>query len=101
MMRDRVPAQPTSNADPHCWRWSTLAPMARRAGELVPVGRGGERRAIALANPGLAGAPYFSPTMWAAIQECRRCGHSAAENITAGTSPLIEREREVLATPAH
>ncbi|MGW4844401.1 cupin domain-containing protein [Nocardia brasiliensis] len=65
---DLMPAQPTSNARPHCWRWSTLAPMARRAGELVPVGRGGERRAIALANPGLSGAPYVSPTMWAAIQ---------------------------------
>ena len=37
------------------WRWSTLLPLAERAGELVPVGRGGERRAIALANPGLPG----------------------------------------------
>ena len=34
----------------------------------VPVGRGGERRAIALANPGLAGAPFATPTLWAAIQ---------------------------------
>ena len=33
-----------------------------------PVGRGGERRAIALANPGLGGAPYVTPTLWAAIQ---------------------------------
>ena len=39
-----------------------------RAGALVPVGRGGERRAIALANPGLAGLPYATPTLWAAIQ---------------------------------
>ena len=45
-------------------------PPARRAraGELVPVGRGGERRAIAYANPGLAGEPYATPTLWAAVQ---------------------------------
>ncbi|RDI55942.1 cupin domain-containing protein [Nocardia mexicana] len=65
---DLMPVQPNSDARPHHWRWSTLAPMAARAGELVPVGRGGERRAIALANPGLGGAPYVSPTLWAAIQ---------------------------------
>ena len=40
---------------------------ARRA-SWCPVGRGGERRAIALANPGLGGAPYATPTLWAAIQ---------------------------------
>jgi gentisate 1,2-dioxygenase len=32
------------------------------------VGRGGERRAIALANPALGGKPYATPTLWAAIQ---------------------------------
>lgn len=42
--------------------------LAERSGELVPVGRGGERRAIALANPGLGGAPFATPTLWAAIQ---------------------------------
>ena len=50
------------------WRWNDLYPLAARAGDLVPVGRGGERRAIALANPGLAGTPYATPTLWAAIQ---------------------------------
>jgi gentisate 1,2-dioxygenase len=34
----------------------------------VPVGRGGERRAIGLANPGLGGKPYVCPTLWCAIQ---------------------------------
>lgn len=63
-----MPTQPTPRALPHVWRWSTLYPLAQRAGELVPVGRGGERRAIALANPGLGGRPYASPTLWAAIQ---------------------------------
>jgi gentisate 1,2-dioxygenase len=65
---DLMPHQPRSAAVPHTWRWGDLLPLAQRAGDLVPVGRGGERRAIALANPGLGGAPYATPTLWAAIQ---------------------------------
>ncbi|GAB2976275.1 cupin domain-containing protein [Amycolatopsis acidiphila] len=63
-----MPMSPTSKALPHVWKWDTLLPLAERAGALVPVGRGGERRAIALANPGLAGHPYTTPTLWTAIQ---------------------------------
>jgi gentisate 1,2-dioxygenase len=73
---DLMPAQPTPAAQPHIWRWRHLLPLAERAGQLVPVGRGGERRAIALANPGLAGAPYATPTLWAAIQYL--CPHEDA-----------------------
>jgi gentisate 1,2-dioxygenase len=65
---DLMPASPSSNALPHRWQWSTLLAVAARAGDLVPVGRGGERRAIALANPGLGGRPFATPTLWAAIQ---------------------------------
>jgi gentisate 1,2-dioxygenase len=65
---DLMPASPQPAAQSHLWRWENLLQLARRAGELVPVGRGGERRAIALANPGLGGAPYATPTLWAAIQ---------------------------------
>jgi gentisate 1,2-dioxygenase len=63
-----MPQVPEPSAVPMRWRWSTLHPLAARAGELVPVGRGGERRAIALANPGLPGTAYATPTLWAAIQ---------------------------------
>ena len=63
-----MPATPQSTAVPHVWRWSVLYPLAERAGELIPVGRGGERRAISLANPGFKGLPYATPTLWAAIQ---------------------------------
>jgi gentisate 1,2-dioxygenase len=63
-----MPARPLPAAQPHVWRWSTLYPLAERAGQLVPVGRGGERRAISLANPGFKGLPYATPTLWAAIQ---------------------------------
>lgn len=63
-----MPQAPQPGAVPMLWRWSTLHPLAARSGELVPVGRGGERRAIALANPGLPGTAYATPTLWAAIQ---------------------------------
>ena len=65
---DLMPVHPRSKAVPHRWRWDALRALAARAGELVPVGRGGERRAIALANPGLDGRPFATPTLWAAIQ---------------------------------
>lgn len=65
---DLMPAHPKSDALPHIWRWNNLLPMAEQAGELVPVGRGGERRAIALANPG-----------WAAGRSRRRrCGRRSS-----------------------
>jgi gentisate 1,2-dioxygenase len=65
---DLMPVHPRSKALPHRWQWARLRDLAARAGELVPVGRGGERRAIALANPGLGGRPFATPTLWAAIQ---------------------------------
>ena len=65
---DLMPMAPKPQAVPHVWRWADLYPLAKRAGDLVPVGRGGERRAIGLANPGLGGRAYISPTLWAAIQ---------------------------------
>jgi gentisate 1,2-dioxygenase len=63
-----MPPHPRSKASAHLWRWDRLVALAERAGDLVPVGRGGERRAIALANPSLGGRPYATPTLWAAIQ---------------------------------
>ncbi|WP_294611715.1 cupin domain-containing protein [uncultured Roseovarius sp.] len=65
---DLMPMTPKPKAVPHVWKWSRLLPLAEASGQLVPVGRGGERRAIGLANPGLGGNAYVSPTMWAAIQ---------------------------------
>jgi gentisate 1,2-dioxygenase len=65
---DLMPPHPKSKASPHLWRWDRLVALAGEAGHLVPVGRGGERRAIALANPSLGGRPFATPTLWAAIQ---------------------------------
>jgi gentisate 1,2-dioxygenase len=63
-----MPFSPEPRAVPHLWRWAELHPLAARSADLVPVGRGGERRAIGLGNPGLPGDPYATPTLWAAIQ---------------------------------
>lgn len=65
---DLMPVHPRSDARPHVWKWANLLPLAERSGTLVPVGRGGERRAIGLANPGLQPNAYISPTLWAAVQ---------------------------------
>lgn len=65
---DLMPMVPAPRAVPHVWRWKTLFDIAERSGELVPVGRGGERRAIGLSNPGLPGTAHATPTLWAAIQ---------------------------------
>lgn len=63
-----MPQHPCPQAMPHIWKWADLLPLARASGELIPVGRGGERRALGLANPGLGGNAYISPTLWCAIQ---------------------------------
>jgi gentisate 1,2-dioxygenase len=65
---DLMPLHPQTKSTPHLWRWERLVALAEKAGQIVPVGRGGERRAIALANPSLGGKPYATPTLWAAIQ---------------------------------
>lgn len=65
---DLMPRHPKPKAVAHVWKWAELYPLAKTSGELVPVGRGGERRAIGLANPGLGGEAYISPTLWCAIQ---------------------------------
>lgn len=63
-----MPRQPHPKAVAHLWKWSDLYPLAKASGDLIPVGRGGERRAIGLANPGLGGEAYISPTLWCAVQ---------------------------------
>jgi gentisate 1,2-dioxygenase len=63
-----MPDQPGPRAEPWLWRWETVLALAAEAGECVPLGRGGERRALALANPGLDGLPFATPTLWGAMQ---------------------------------
>jgi gentisate 1,2-dioxygenase len=61
-------AEPTVRTVPFLWRSAVLHRLAERSGELVGIDRGGDRRVLACANPGLGGAPYASSTLWAAVQ---------------------------------
>ncbi len=63
-----LPASPPIADVPYVWRWSRVRELAARAGRLVTVDRGGDRRVLALANPGLGGEPYATRTLWAAVQ---------------------------------
>jgi len=63
-----MPWSPQPKVVPWLWKWSALYDIGERSGALVPVERGGDRRAIALSNPGLGGAPYATQTLWAAVQ---------------------------------
>lgn len=67
-----MPNSPEPRAIAHKWEWKKLYALAARSGELVPVGRGGERRAIGLANPGLGGPTYIAPTLWLRSSTWRR-----------------------------
>src|SRR3954454_12454270 len=69
-------SQPRVAGVPAHWPGRTLKAFAERAGELVPVDRGGDRRVLACCNPGLGGAPYAVSTLWAAVQYLR--GHEVA-----------------------
>ncbi len=60
--------QPQPRVLPWLWKWDMLYEIAQRSGQLVPIERGGDRRAIALSNPGLNGQPYATQTLWAAVQ---------------------------------
>jgi gentisate 1,2-dioxygenase len=53
---------------PHVWRWKALRDLAERAGDLVGIERGGDRRVLSLAHPDLGGLPFATPTLWGAVQ---------------------------------
>ncbi|MFG1708821.1 cupin domain-containing protein [Nonomuraea sp. M3C6] len=59
---------PRPKAVPWLWPARVMRPLAEQAIRLVPVERGGERRVLSLANPGLNGSPYAAGTLWGAIQ---------------------------------
>jgi gentisate 1,2-dioxygenase len=63
-----LPPTPRPKALAWLWKWEDLYDIAQRSGNLVPIERGGDRRAVALTNPGLGGVPYATPTLWAAVQ---------------------------------
>lgn len=65
-----LPATP-NGLRPHLWRGKTLRDLAARAGDLVGIDRGGDRRVISLSHPGLGGLPFATHTLWGALQYLR------------------------------
>jgi gentisate 1,2-dioxygenase len=68
LQRKLMPDVPIPATIPWLWKWDTIFPLAKRAGEIITIERGGDRRVLALANPGLGGLPFTSTTLWGAIQ---------------------------------
>ena len=87
-----LPREPRTPVRAHLWRWADLRRLAFRAGDLVPIERGGERRVLGLVNPGLGGKPAATRTLWAAVQivkpgevaPCHRHSPSAIRFIIEG-----------------
>jgi len=67
-MRGILTPTPVVKAVPYRWSASELQNLAAQAGQLVPVDKGGDRRVLAMSNPGLDGAPFISGTLWAGVQ---------------------------------
>jgi gentisate 1,2-dioxygenase len=68
MQAKLMPDVPLPSTQPWLWKWDTIYPLAKRAGEIITLERGGDRRVLAFANPGLGGLPFTSSTLWGAIQ---------------------------------
>ncbi len=63
-----MPEVPLPTTQAWILKWDDVLPLAKRAGELITLERGGDRRVLALANPGLRGLPFTSTTLWGALQ---------------------------------
>ncbi len=67
--KNLLPGDPRSRRHPVAVAGRDAArTRSARARDLITIERGGERRVLALANPGLGGAPFATPTLWGAIQ---------------------------------
>lgn len=66
--QELMPGTPPLATVPYLWRFKHLRQLAERSGDLIPIDRGGDRRVLALCNPGLGGAPWATSTLWAAVQ---------------------------------
>lgn len=83
-LQDLLPAEPTSRAVPHVWRYGALRPELLRAGELVSPEEA-ERRVLMLLNPApeVADRAGTTATLYAGLQlvlpgEVARAHHHAA-----------------------
>jgi gentisate 1,2-dioxygenase len=87
--QELMPPEPRPRTVPWLWRWKTLRELAERAGELITIDRGGDRRVLSLANPGLDGAPYATSTLWGAVQYLNPGEHAGAHRHTPGAIRFV------------
>jgi gentisate 1,2-dioxygenase len=87
--QELMPLEPKPRTVPWLWRWKTLRELAERAGELITIERGGDRRVLSLANPGLDGAPYATSTLWGAVQYLNPGEHAPAHRHTPGAIRFV------------
>ena len=87
--QELMPLEPKPKTVPWLWRWKTLRELAERSGELITIDRGGDRRVLSLANPGLDGAPYATSTLWGAVQYLNPGEHAAAHRHTPGAIRFV------------
>ncbi len=80
---------PVVKAVPYRWTADELHKLAARSGELVPIDRGGDRRVLAMSNPGLGGAPFVSSTLWAAVQYLQAGEVAPAHRHTPGALRFV------------
>jgi gentisate 1,2-dioxygenase len=67
-MKGLLTSEPRPRAVPCHWRLADMLKLGARATELVPIGRGGDRRVLSMCNPGLGGAPYATNSLSAGLQ---------------------------------
>lgn len=100
---------------PHLWSWKEMRRVAIRAAELMPMGRGGERRGLLLVNPAFPSAARATHTLCAGVQiilpgeaaSCHRHTASALRLILEGSGahtavdgePVPMRPGDLLITP--
>ena len=82
-------AHPPAVSGAHVWRWKDLRSFSERAGDLVPIDRGGDRRVLALSNPTLGGRPYATTTLWGAVQYLRASEIAPAHRHTPGALRFV------------
>jgi gentisate 1,2-dioxygenase len=63
-----VPKDPPVTYKPYLWKWDLLYRILMRAGELVAIERGGERRSMEVVNPALRDRHATTHSLGAALQ---------------------------------
>lgn len=88
-----VPKNPPVTYKPHLWKWDLLHRILMRAGELVSIERGGERRSMEVVNPALRQWHATTHTLGAALQLVKPGEIAPPHRHTAAAVRFIVRGR--------